>query len=122
VPFLSPLKVEEISKREWRLTAPLLYSGHWQMFYIPEGFTTDFASVPPCFWWFVTPRGRHELAAVLHDWLYVRGCVSRKDADGIFRRVMREHGVGWFKRWAMYRAVRAFGGPIWRKARSRDRS
>jgi len=32
--------------------------------------------------------------------------VNSVDTDGLFRRVMREHGVGFFIRWAMWAAVR----------------
>ena len=35
--------------------------------------------------------------------------VSRKEADKVFLEVMKEQGIGFFKRQLMYRAVRTFG-------------
>lgn len=36
---------------------------------IPEGFRTDFASVPRAFWGIIPPIGRYSKACVVHDWL-----------------------------------------------------
>jgi hypothetical protein len=70
---------------------------------------TDFASVPRVFVWFLPRYGRYTKAAILHDYL-CSGLnstpISRIDADGIFRRVMRELGVSFLKRWIMWGAVR----------------
>ena len=78
---------------------------------VPAGFTTDFASVPRFLWWWFPPSGRHSKSAVTHDYLYCQasGC-SRWLADALFREAMAQDGVGWWKRTAMYYAVRLFGG------------
>ncbi len=39
---------------------------------------------------------------------------TRKEADRLFGRMLREAGVGMFQRRAMYRAVRTFGWIWWR--------
>lgn len=51
---------------------------------IPAGFQTDFASVPrlPVVYWLV--GGRATYASCVHDWLYNKSGVSRKDADAVF--------------------------------------
>lgn len=36
---------------------------------IPKGYVTDFASVPKFLWSILPPLGRHNLAALLHDWM-----------------------------------------------------
>ena len=75
----------------------------------PAGTPTDFASIPDQLRWFVPKYGRYNRAAVLHDWLSTRaaaGDFKRADADGIFRRSMRELGVGFLRRWVMWAAVR----------------
>ena len=78
---------------------------------VPEGYVTDFASIPGFMRGFIQPFGRHAKAAVLHDWLYVVGQPKRRGfADAIFRRAMKELDVRPFKRTVMYLSVRLFGG------------
>ena len=114
--FVSFLEVREDLKNPnaWELLSPLIYRGKWETFQVPQGFVTDFASTPRLIWWLIPPYGRYTRAAVLHDWFYrIRAdMMPRKEADGIFRRVMREEGVGW-RRWVMWAAVRLFGGFAW---------
>jgi len=115
--FKSELIVREMphSHREWMLAGDLEYQGNEDMFKVPWGFVTNFASVPRMFWSIVSPWDKHMKAAVVHDYCYKTGCVSRLDADGIFRRMMKELGVSWWRRQAMYRAVRLFGGSHYKK-------
>lgn len=78
---------------------------------IPQGFVTDFASIPSFFHFIVQPFGRHAPAAVLHDYLYALGQKkARRLADRLFLNAMREAGVGALRRSLMYRMVRFFGG------------
>lgn len=112
--FHSRLIVREAQDCEWEIHKALVYHGAWDAFVVPPDFRTDFASVPRLLWPLFPPYGwEHTRAAVLHDWLYVAQMVSRKDADGIFRRTMRELGMGRLRRWTMYLAVRAFGWLVW---------
>jgi hypothetical protein len=80
---------------------------------VPQGFETDFASVPRLFWRIVPPWGRYSPAAVVHDFLYHTGKVSRKKADGIFLELMAKLAVPLWKRFLMYWAVRLFGWFAW---------
>ena len=80
---------------------------------MPAGFVTDFASVPGLFTLLVPRYGRFTKAAILHDFLCdeaKEGRFIRSQADGIFRRVMRELGVGFIRRWVMWAAVRLGSG------------
>jgi hypothetical protein len=109
--FLTPLFVRELDDEMWELTHDLVYRGRSDEITVPSGFPTDFASVPRPFWWFVPRAGRHTKASVLHDFLCRRGAqleppIRRSDADGIFRRTMREAGVDALRRWIMWAAVR----------------
>lgn len=113
MPFLSELVLQETGQHTWRLIADLVYEGRPDMrpnrFIVPDGFETDLASVPQVFLWLVPRSGRYTKAAVLHDWLCKeaeRGAMRRFDADGIFRRVMRELGVSKVRRSLMWAAVR----------------
>ena len=59
--------------------------------------------------------GRYTRAAILHDYLWrfrvgnATDPVSRRDADRLLRRVMRELGVPFLRRWIMWTAVRWAG-------------
>ena len=77
---------------------------------VPEnGFVSDLASVPRILWSLLPPSGKYAPAAVIHDYLYrLPGC-SRFLADAIFREVMAQLGVSFWKRCVMYYAVRFFG-------------
>jgi hypothetical protein len=90
----------------WRLLDPLVYDGARDRFVVPAGFRTDFASVPRVLTWLVPRTGRHNRSAVLHDWLCRQPDVSRKDADGIFLRTLRELGVSEGRARVMYLGVR----------------
>ncbi|MFQ6331315.1 DUF1353 domain-containing protein [Nocardia sp. CWNU-33] len=98
--------VEELDAKFWRVAAPLVYHGADEEFVVPEGFRTDFASVPRAFVWLIPRYGVYTRAAILHDYLRSSGVVGTADADGIFRRALREASVSVPRRWIMWAAVR----------------
>jgi hypothetical protein len=112
MPFEGPVVVREAEgaeASEWELLEPLAYLGRTDRFVVPQGFVTDFASVPRPLTWLIPRYGRYTKAAILHDWLCRRcaaGEFSWVDADGIFRRVLHEQGVPLLRRWTMWTAVR----------------
>jgi hypothetical protein len=68
--------------------------------------STDLASVPYVFWWFIASHGRHTRAALLHDYLVdAPKVISRRDADTVFRIALEEADVPWLRRWLMWTAV-----------------
>ncbi|MGY1855598.1 DUF1353 domain-containing protein [Modestobacter sp. SYSU DS0290] len=105
-----PLTVRRADDQCWEVVEPLVYRGRRDVFVVPAGFRTDFASVPRAVVWLFPRFGRFTLAAVLHDWLVTEGLDSRvlgpRDADGLFRRVLREVGVPPVRRWLMWTGVR----------------
>ena len=108
MPFLhSQVVVQEIDANTWLLLEPIKYQGRHQQFTVPAGFETDFASVPKAFTWLIPRYGIYTKAAILHDFLCATKPIGRNDADGIFRRAMRELGVSFLRRWMMWAAVRA---------------
>lgn len=111
MPFLNELIVKEnpSNPEEFILVEDLIYQGNTDTFTVPAGFITDFASVPRILWNLFPPYGKYTKAAVLHDYFYIVQTISRKDADGLFRRTMRELGVGKVRRWLMWAAVRIGG-------------
>jgi hypothetical protein len=109
--------LDKPQEREGRTTAVLVYGFAYDhpasgaQILVPEGFVTDFASIPQAAQLVVTPFGRHAKAAVLHDWLYAVGEAGRKwFADQVFDDAMAELGVDAVKRRTMYEAVHLFGG------------
>jgi len=111
VPFTddSDVVVKELDDRNWQLMSTLTYQGKQDHFVVRPGMHTDFASVPRVFVWLLPRYGRYTKAAILHDYLWreeVPKGLKRADADGIFRRAMRELGVAFLRRWMMWTAVR----------------
>ena len=85
-----------------------------KVYVVPKGYKTDFASIPSVFQPVFEKLGRHNNAAILHDYLYDHGYskykLTRKEADKIFLDEMQILGVSKIKRKSMYYAVRMFGG------------
>ncbi len=102
--------VEEVDDKNWKVRQAYSYTGERDTFHVAVGQETDFASVPRVFVWFLPRYGRYTKAAILHDHLWrdlaAEGKLDFIDADGTFRRAMRELEVPFLKRWIMWAAVR----------------
>lgn len=134
--FTLPLELEYVDGNAWLVTAPFHYElgdkGSNRAVCVPEGFSTDFASVPRILWNIFCPTGKYGKAAVIHDFLYRGGFVqrvefrentgyyihedvNRKESDAIFLEAMGVLGVGWFTRWTLYLGVRVGGHFSWKE-------
>jgi len=141
----SPLHVQPIGKRNYRLLSPIIWQLHYgsddMVCVIPNGFETDFDSTP----WWARPllRGRHlaRKAHALHDWGYNRGWVwcsvheeiggpngdgwfgegimmlTRSEWDIIWRDAMQVEGMNSITARAMYQALKAFGFIRWNQCK-----
>ncbi|MEI4273939.1 DUF1353 domain-containing protein [Klenkia sp. LSe6-5] len=102
--------VQQAEDGRWVLLRPLRYQGSRESWTIPAGFVTDFASVPAAARWLIPADGPWTAAAIAHDWFcdvgIRRDLITSRDADGLFRRMMRELGVPLPRRWAMWAGVR----------------
>lgn len=111
--FLTHLRVEEVDEKNWRLTSSLRYYSAVldRVIVVPEGFVTDFASVPrlPFIYWFAGDTARK--AAVIHDWLYRINTekVTRAQADAVFAEAIRALGYWPAREWFMWAGVRVGG-------------
>ena len=114
MPFLRSLKVEHLGsddaqffgEGEWRLLEDVDYADKDNnMWHVPAGFCTDFASVPrlPFAYWLTGGTGHR--AAVVHDYLCRTG-FERKRADALFHEMLRSTGVNPCRSWAMWAGVR----------------
>lgn len=87
---------------------------------VPSGIIFDGASIPRICW---TTTGSPFLPAfigpaLVHDTIYIKGCdnlrkYTKKEADDVFHKLLRENGVGRYTAWKMHKAVRLFGKGIW---------
>jgi hypothetical protein len=115
--FLTPLEARKVegTADTWKLLSSLVYWREAGTITVPMGFVTDFASTPRPVWMFMPKSGEYDAAAVVHDYLYVKGGVlpqktySKAEADAIFLEALEVCGVGRFKRWLMYQGVRIGG-------------
>lgn len=114
--FHLPLLLEYIDGRNYRLIQEFEFTSDiaGQLIRVPEGFVTDFASVPRFFWRVLPPTGQYGKAAVIHDYLYRTHLTTKKIADQVFLEATKALGVSAWKRQTMYYAVRLFGGRAYR--------
>jgi hypothetical protein len=80
---------------------------------VHRGFVCDGASIPKCAHSIVGhPFDEYLEDCVVHDWLYspFNDNFYRDEADLILKETMWNRSIHWFKREAIYRAVRLFGG------------
>ena len=117
--FLTTLHVAHVDSNTWKLTSPLVWQGKVDYFVIRKDFLTDFASIPKPIRWLLDSAGGNSEAAVLHDavWRESKKKSDRRvdpwDADGMFRRALRETGTPALTRGIMWFGVRVgavFGG------------
>lgn len=72
---------------------------------------------------FIDPRGRHQRAALFHDFAYRTQVdaygrpIAREDADAMFRTIMRIDKVPRAQRESLYAAVRLCGWVAWGRNR-----
>ena len=129
--FTSKLNVQYVDGEYWILLSPFSYDvgkvSSGETVFVHAGFKTDFASIPRWAWPVMGhPAGDHGKAAVIHDYLYrypVAGVDkprSRRRCDQIFLEGLVVLGVGWWKRSAMYFAVRVGGSGAWKKWRKAE--
>jgi hypothetical protein len=115
--FITKLQVEEVDSRDWRLLSDLIFKTKDVEYRVPEGYQTDFASVPRATAWLYPRTGLYSKSAVLHDWLITdmlpTGYITSRHVDRMFREAMKVSGVSIPRRWVMWAGVRlgAIGNP-----------
>lgn len=84
---------------------------------IPQGFVSDGMSVPRFFWRFIGPpvSGITMAPSVAHDWLYSCQCVTRKEADDWYKKMLLLAGYPAWKARLAWLGIRTFGGLHWGK-------
>jgi hypothetical protein len=103
--------------KTWYLRRTFAYDvgeeGSAETIMVPQGFTTDFASIPRIFWAIFPRWGKYGNAAVIHDFLYYQQKYPRKKADAIFLEGMGVLQVSAWQQYPIYWAVRIGGWLAW---------
>ena len=96
-------------------------NAYWMTLSLPAAYRWDGASIP---WWAWSVFGlplslEYRWASLWHDRLCETAqCIEdRTIADAVFLRLLKEAGVGKYRRLAMWSAVRVYGIWVWRFAR-----
>jgi hypothetical protein len=110
VKFLAQLDVEERAGDYWQVLKDFPCKCDDQLVAVPAGFVTNFASVPRVPIAYLLAGGIGNRSATLHDYLYTQGKFPRAWCDSAFLGALATEGVSWWRRTAMYAAVRAAGG------------
>lgn len=113
MPVMIDPGVEWIVWKDYRVAYKI--DDDWTTLTIPEGFRTDFSSVPAALRSIISKIGPHSEASVVHDYLYVRWkdfyrrarSQDRLFADRVFRAGLEAANVS--DAGLMYRAVRLGG-------------
>ncbi|MFZ3194105.1 MAG: DUF1353 domain-containing protein [Moraxellaceae bacterium] len=74
-----------------------------------QGYVTDLGSIPRIFWRIESPSGRGAKGYVIHDYGYTYALLTREQVDRLLRDALRDVGVPYLARNAIYLAVRAGG-------------
>ena len=132
--FLNDLITRHVDGQYVILEESLVYrTNSLVTIHVPQGFKTDYASIPRFFWRFCGsrsgdgPKSNYAPASVLHDFMYETGMtpylkVTRRRADNIFYEAMLCLKVSRWRAWLMYKAVRLCGWFPWNRYRKRHLS
>lgn len=115
--FLTSLQVEELDdtsndgRGTWQLQAPLQYQSDIakRVIEVPQGFITDYASVPRIPVTYLLTGDTAHPAAVVHDWLYTSHQFDRETSDSILREAALAEGVPSWRATLIYAGVRVGG-------------
>lgn len=99
-----------------------------EVIFIPSGFQWDLSSVPRFMWGLFPPDGDFELAALIHDYLYVNKLTSRKIADDemlLWSKVVsgtyNKISIRNLDNQLRYIAVRLFGWTVWNRGLKKNK-
>ena len=109
--FKNNLKVEKTGDQVYMLLEDLVYDGSKFKITVKKGFDFDAISIPKIFWTLVDSpfTGRAVRSATVHDALYASQILPKSECDKIFLEAMKDDGVSYIKRNAMYMAVKVGG-------------
>lgn len=104
-------------KKKWQLTAIMyVQSKRFGIIEVAAGFFTDLATIHylPIPYLAMILSGYGVEAAVVHDWLYHTGQLTRKQSDYVYYEVLRQTGTARWRALIFYAGARAFGWYFWK--------
>ena len=109
--FSGSTVLERVSSKVHKFRGKLSFENDKIKVTILEGMLTDGASIPRIFWTIIgcPLDGKYSGSALIHDGLYGSHKTSKEIADKLFDEMLRDNGVGRFRRKLMYWAVKYFG-------------
>ena len=116
--MFTDLKVKVINSGKNRvILEDYTYENGKYIITVKAGFNTDGASIPKAFWSILSSPfdGAVTYGAVIHDGLYTKMQLPRKECDNLLREMALEKGYNKIKAFLVYYAVRMFGGSHWKK-------
>ena len=119
--FIGKLITKDLDDDMWEIMVSYAFvDSKGVRHYVLKEFKSNGASIPRLLWSIVgTPRATDMAqSAVLHDFKYRYGGVSRKRADQLLREGMKVLGAPWWKRQIVYAGIRIGGFVIWEKYRA----
>ncbi len=110
------IKVVDNGKKRM-LLSDYIYENNKYKITVKKGFITDGASIPKPFWSILSSPfdGSLTYGAVIHDGLYTKMTLPRKECDKLLKEMALEKGYNKIKTIIAYYAVRLFGKSHWDK-------
>ena len=133
VSYGTQLDTRELDHNVWQLLNPLyadiVINGEHYECIVPEGFTTDFCSVPRVPFAYTLFGGKYNRTGTLHDALYsdwthikiihaalrYEQPITRELADKILYASLIGEGATHFTAWSMYQGVNVFGAKYYQR-------
>ena len=102
-------------RQRYKLEQELIFKGWEHEVGIYKGFISDLVSLPWILRLLASPTGRWAHASLFHDFLYRTHLTTRREADQIFFKIMRDFDVPDWKSKGAYYLVRLFGSIAYKK-------
>lgn len=134
VTYGTMLETREIAEKTFELTKPLychiMINHEWYECIVPEGFISDYCSVPRVPFAYMLFGGKYNKTGTLHDALYgdwskiqiIHSAsrfyipITKELADNILYQSLRDEGASYFTAISMYQGVNVFGGIFFKRA------
>lgn len=117
VNFLNELNLTPFDDGVFKLDKKFLIQVDENLYTVPKGFQTDFASIPRVFWPIQSPYDYKNIApAILHDYQYTcPNNLTREKIDSIFYSALIDNRVNPVVAYAFWLAVRIGGASHFNK-------
>lgn len=115
---IGTLQTERLPNGKRRLLSDLTVVINDREYIVPQGYETDFSSVP-WFGRFIVRWSKIDIAGVVHDYLYDYGDDSRSSADWVWYQIAISgaHRANLLQAWIFWMSLVLFGWLAWDRSR-----